>query len=52
MQLRVPGPTPVPEEVLQAGATPMFNHRGKEFAALIHTVRSVGYKFGESRWSS
>ena len=25
---------------------------GEEFAALIHTVRSVGYKFGESRWSS
>ncbi len=25
---------------------------GEEFAALIQTVRSVGYKFGESRWSS
>ncbi|MBI2887092.1 MAG: alanine--glyoxylate aminotransferase family protein, partial [Chloroflexi bacterium] len=30
-----PGPTPVPPEVLQAGAQPMFNHRGKEFAQLI-----------------
>lgn len=38
MQLRVPGPTPVPEEVLQAGATPMFNHRGREFAELIQRV--------------
>jgi DNA-binding response OmpR family regulator len=25
---------------------------GEEHAALIHTVRSVGYKFGESRWSA
>lgn len=24
---------------------------GEEFAAMIQTVRSVGYKFGESRWS-
>jgi len=24
---------------------------GEEFAGLIQTVRSVGYKFGESRWS-
>ncbi len=38
MQLRVPGPTPVPPEVLEAGAQPMFNHRGKEFAELIRRV--------------
>jgi DNA-binding response OmpR family regulator len=25
---------------------------GEEHAALIQTVRSVGYKFGESRWAS
>ena len=25
---------------------------GEEYAGLIQTVRSVGYKFGESRWSS
>lgn len=49
MQLRVPGPTPVPEEVLQAGATPMFNHRGKEFAALIQRVTaSLKELFGTS----
>ena len=35
MNLRVPGPTPCPEEVLQAGARQMINHRGPEFAALI-----------------
>ena len=25
---------------------------GEEYAGLIQTVRSVGYKFGESRWAS
>jgi len=49
LQLRVPGPTPVPEEVLQAGATPMFNHRGKEFAALIQRITaSLKQLFGTS----
>ena len=38
MQLRIPGPTPVPPEVLQAGAKPMINHRGKEFAVLIQSL--------------
>lgn len=36
--LRVPGPTPVPEEVARAGAEPMVNHRGPEFAALMRQV--------------
>lgn len=35
MNLRIPGPTPVPPEVLQAGAAPMINHRGPEFAAMM-----------------
>ena len=38
MQLRVPGPTPCPEEVLQAMARQMVNHRGKEFAELLNRV--------------
>ena len=38
MQLRIPGPTPVPPEVLQAGASPMVNHRGPEFADLITRI--------------
>ena len=37
-QLRIPGPTPVPEEVLKAMAKPMINHRGPEFAQLLHDV--------------
>lgn len=35
MNLRIPGPTPVPPAVLEAGARPMINHRGPEFGALI-----------------
>jgi aspartate aminotransferase-like enzyme len=30
----IPGPTPVPEDVLRACATPMINHRGPEYMAL------------------
>jgi aspartate aminotransferase-like enzyme len=37
-QLRIPGPTPCPSEVLQAMARPMINHRGPEFHALITEV--------------
>ncbi len=36
--LRIPGPTPVPPEVLEAVAQPMVDHRGKHFAALIQRV--------------
>lgn len=35
VQLRVPGPTPCPERVLQALGRQMINHRGKEFAQLL-----------------
>lgn len=31
MNLRIPGPTPCPEAVLEAMAQPMINHRGPEF---------------------
>jgi len=37
-QLRVPGPTPCPPEVLQAMAWQMVNHRGPEFGKIIHDV--------------
>lgn len=36
--LRIPGPTPVPAEVLAEMARPMINHRGPEFAAILHRV--------------
>jgi len=36
--LRIPGPTPCPPEVLQAMARPMINHRGPEFARMLYDV--------------
>jgi len=38
MSLRIPGPTPCPEEVLHAMTKQMINHRGKEFEELIGQV--------------
>lgn len=35
MNLRIPGPTPVPREVAEAGAADMINHRGAQFAAIL-----------------
>ena len=38
MSLRIPGPTPCPEKVLQAMTKQMINHRGKEFAEIMEQV--------------
>ncbi|GAC1398842.1 MAG: alanine--glyoxylate aminotransferase family protein [Chloroflexota bacterium] len=38
MNLRVPGPTPVPDRVANAGARAMVNHRGPEFATSMGEV--------------
>ena len=38
MQLRIPGPTPCPEEVLRAMGKQMINHRGKEFGDMINCI--------------
>lgn len=38
MQLRIPGPTPVPQAVLDSMALPMINHRGPEFAVIIREI--------------
>jgi len=40
VSLRIPGPTPCPEDVLQAMSKQMINHRGKEFAELIQQITS------------
>lgn len=37
-QLRIPGPTPCPPEVLEAIGRQMINHRGKEFGEIIQGV--------------
>ncbi len=36
--LRIPGPTPCPEEVLQAMTKQLINHRGQEFGQIINDV--------------
>jgi len=41
MQLRIPGPTPLPEEVLQAMARQMVNHRGPEFGEMIRESTAI-----------
>ena len=38
MQLRIPGPTPLPPEVLASQSKQMINHRGKEFGEIIARV--------------
>src|SRR5262249_8655103 len=37
-QLRVPGPTPLPQRVVRASSQAMINHRGPEFAALLERI--------------
>jgi len=37
-QLRIPGPTPCPPEILKVIGRQMINHRGKEFAVIIRDV--------------
>jgi aspartate aminotransferase-like enzyme len=38
--LRIPGPTPLPPSVREAGAHQMLNHRGPEFAALLGRIQA------------
>lgn len=36
--LRIPGPTPLPDEVLQAMSRQMINHRGVEFGQMLNDI--------------
>ncbi|MBA3687887.1 MAG: alanine--glyoxylate aminotransferase family protein [Chloroflexi bacterium] len=36
--LRVPGPTPLPREALEAQSVPMIDHRGTEFGELLREI--------------
>ncbi|OGN95200.1 MAG: class V aminotransferase [Chloroflexi bacterium RBG_13_50_10] len=38
MQLRIPGPTPCPPEVLEAMGKQMINHRGNQFADMLNRI--------------
>jgi len=37
-QLRIPGPTPLPERVVRAMSRPMIDHRGPEFAGILADI--------------
>ncbi len=37
-QLRIPGPTPLPERVVRSMSRPMIDHRGQEFAAILGEI--------------
>jgi aspartate aminotransferase-like enzyme len=39
-QLRVPGPTPLPERVVRSMSRPMIDHRGPEFAEVLSDITS------------
>jgi aspartate aminotransferase-like enzyme len=43
--LRIPGPTPLPNEVREALSRPMINHRGAEFKALLKDVTAKTQHF-------
>jgi aspartate aminotransferase-like enzyme len=36
--LRIPGPTPIPDDVRQAQAAPMIDHRGTEFGEMLQEI--------------
>lgn len=38
LNLRIPGPVPLPEDVLEVGGRQMINHRGPEFADIINRM--------------
>src|SRR6202140_3982809 len=37
-QLRIPGPTPLPERVVRSMNRPMIDHRGPQFAAILSEI--------------
>ena len=36
--LRIPGPVPIPEEILDLVGGQMINHRGPEYAKMLHKM--------------
>ena len=48
-QLRIPGPTPCPPEVLAAVGRQMINHRGVEFEELITSVTEKTKKLFQTK---
>jgi aspartate aminotransferase-like enzyme len=38
VNLRIPGPIPVPDDILEEMSRPMINHRGPEFKEILYRV--------------
>jgi aspartate aminotransferase-like enzyme len=49
VNLRIPGPTPCPDDVLEAMSRQMINHRGPEFADLINRITKSLQAFFETK---
>src|SRR5260370_39867694 len=43
-QLRIPGPTPLPERVVRSMNRPMIDHRGPAFAAILAEPTAVAHR--------
>lgn len=49
MQLRIPGPTPCPSEVLQSMTKEMINHRDREFSSILLRITERLKKFFQTK---
>jgi aspartate aminotransferase-like enzyme len=47
-QLRIPGPTPLPERVVRSASRPMIDHRGPEFAELLAEITAGAQRVFET----
>src|SRR5260370_8919209 len=48
-QLRIPGPTPLPERVVRSMSRPMIDHRGPEFAAILGEITAGAKRVFKTR---
>lgn len=48
-QLRIPGPTPLPERVLRSMNRPMIDHRGPEFAGILAEITAGAKRVFKTR---
>ena len=48
-QLRIPGPTPLPDRVVRSMSRPMIDHRGPEFAAILAEITAGAKRVFKTR---
>lgn len=49
MQLRIPGPTPIPDSILKSMTKQMINHRGPEFVEMLNKVTDTLKKIYQTK---